>query len=475
MNSEEYLGYDAVGLAELVARGDTKPNELLDAAMARMAQVNPTLNAVVQTFEPAAREAIADGLPHGPFAGVPFLIKDITLQVRGEPTTAGSKMFANAIAECDSALVSAYRRSGFVFFGKTNTPEFALLGITEPDLYGATLNPWNLERTCGGSSGGAASAVAAGIVPAATASDGGGSIRIPASCCGLFGLKPSRGRVSMAPQGEGWGGLTCLHALTRSVRDSAAILDLSCKPQPGDVYWQAPPSIPFANEVKRDPGRLRIGMLLTNLQGGPIDKEIAEAVADAGRLCESLGHIVEEVKPPVDISGLLPAALTVISASVVNAIDGEVERRGTPLRDGEIEPVSRMIYEQGKSFTARDYLKAVQSLHRISRLTAPFFETYDVMLLSTLGRLPIPAGMLRGADVDLGVLVAKFADYGPNTQLFNVTGQPAMSVPLAWSADGTPIGIQFAGRAGDEATLFRLAGQLETARPWFARRPPELQ
>jgi amidase len=475
MNSEEYSSYDAFGLAELVAGGDVKPSELLDAALARLSQVNPTLNAVVRTFEPAAREAVGDGLAHGPFAGVPFLIKDITLQVRGEPTTAGSRMFANAVAERDSALVAAYRRAGFVFFGKTNTPEFALLGITEPDLFGATLNPWNLERTCGGSSGGSASAVAAGIVPAASASDGGGSIRIPAACCGLFGMKPSRGRVSMAPQGEGWGGLTCLHALTRTVRDSAAILDLSCGPQPGDVYWRERPLTPFASEAKRDPGCLRIGMLPTNLQGGPIDDEIAAAVAEAGRLCESMGHIVEEVKPPVDLSALMPAALTVIATSVVNTVDAEVERRGTPLRDGEIEPVSRMLYENGKSSSARDYLRAVQAMHRISRLAAPFFETYDVMLLSTLGRLPISVGLLRDGNVDFGSLVAKFADYGPNTQLFNVTGQPAMSMPLAWSADGTPIGIQFAGRAGDEATLFRLAGQLETARPWIARRPPELQ
>ncbi len=216
-------------------------------------------------------------------------------------------------------------------------------------------------------------------------------------------------------------------------------------------------------------------MLLTNLQGGPVENEIAAAVAEVGQLCESLGHIVEEVKPPVDVSALLPAALTVISTSVVNMVDGEIERRGTPLRDGEIEPVSRMIYEKGKAFAARDYLKAIQTLHRISRLAAPFFETYDVMLLSTLGRLPLPTGLLRGANVNLDALVATFADYGPNTQLFNVTGQPAMSVPLAWSADGTPIGIQFAGHAGDEATLFRLAGQLERARPWMTRRPPELQ
>jgi amidase len=288
-------------------------------------------------------------------------------------------------------------------------------------------------------------------------------------------MKPSRGRVSMAPQGEGWGGLTCLHAVTRSVRDSAAILDASCEPQPGDVYWREPPATPFANEVKRAPGRLRIGMLLTNLQGGPVDSEIAAAVVEVGRFCESLGHVVEEVKPLAEIAALLPAALTVIATSVVNMIDSEIDRRGTPLQDGEIEHVSRLLYEKGKAFTARDYLRSIQTLHRIMRLTAPFFETYDAMLLSTLGRLPLPIGLLSGSNVDLDSLVTTFSDYGPNTQLFNVTGQPAMSVPLAWSKDGTPIGIQFAGRAGDEATLFRLAGQLESARPWKMRRPPEHQ
>jgi amidase len=278
----------------------------------------------------------------------------------------------------------------------------------------------------------------------------------------------------MAPQGEGWGGLTCLHALTRSVRDSAALLDLSCEPQPGDIYWRERPPTSFANEVGRDPGRLRIGMLAVNLAGGAIDAEIAAAVADAGRLCASLGHIVEEVRPPVDISPLTSAAVKVIATSVVNAIDGEVERRGSPLRDGEIENATRSIYETGKALTARDYLKAIQTLHAITRSVAPFFETYDAMLLSTLGRLPLPVGLLKGSDVKLESLVAKFYDYGPNTQLFNVTGQPAMSVPLARSTDGTPIGIQFAGRPGAEATLFRLAAQLEAALPWAPRRPAEI-
>ncbi len=474
MNAAEYQSLDAVGLADLVARREVSAGEVLDAAMARLHQVNPKINAVILDREAEARAAIAEGLPAGPFAGVPFLIKDITTQMRGAPTTSGSRVFAHDVAPADSALVALYRKAGFVLFGKTNTPEFALVGITEPELFGATLNPWSLGRTCGGSSGGAAAAVAAGIAPAAQASDGGGSIRIPASCCGLFGLKTSRGRVSMAPLGESWGGLSVLHAETRSVRDSAAILDISCAPQPGDPYFIAPPATPFAAEVGRDPGKLRIGMLLCNLLGGPLEGEVADAVAEAGRLCESLGHTVEEVRPPTDLSALTPAALTIIATAVVNSLDTEAERRGRPIAQDEVEWVTWTLYEQGKAFTARQYLQAVRATHAMARATAPFFERYDMMLLSTLGRLPLPIGLLNDGPGDLDALVAKFYDFGPNTQLFNVTGQPAMSTPLAWSREDIPIGIQFAGRFGDEATLLRLAGQLEQARPWAARRPPEI-
>ncbi|HEY1836686.1 MAG TPA: amidase [Rhizomicrobium sp.] len=474
MKTSEYLAQDAVGLANLVARGEVSASEVLDAAMARLNAVNPTLNAVVRVLEEQARSAIQSGLPSGPFTGVPFVIKDITTQMRGVPTTAGSRLFANAVAENDSALIASYRRAGFVLFGKTNTPEFGLVGITEPDLYGATLNPWNLERTCGGSSGGAASAVAGGIVPAAQASDGGGSIRIPASCCGLFGFKPSRGRVSMAPLGEGWGGLTVLHAETRTVRDSAAILDISCQPQPGDIYSLAPPATPFAQEVGRDPGKLRIGFLPTNLYGGAMDEAVAAGVREAAHLCERLGHHVEEVMPPIDIRDMATAVLVVIATAVVNSLETEAERRGRPIAHGEVERVTRTLYEQGKSHTALQYQRALQQLHTMARRTAPFFEKYDVMLLSTLGRLPLPVGLLKNGDEDLAELTTRFYDYGPNTQLFNVTGQPAMSVPLAWSADNIPIGIQFAGRVGEETTLFRLAGQLEREKPWADRRPPEL-
>jgi amidase len=474
MNVSDYMAQDAVGLADLIARREVSASEVLDAAMARLNAVNPTLNAVVRTLESEARSAIAAGLPQGPFSGVPYLIKDITTQMQGVPTSAGSRLFANAVAQNDSGLIAAYRRAGFVLFGKTNTPEFGLLGITEPDQWGATLNPWNLERTCGGSSGGAASAVAAGIVPAAQASDGGGSIRIPASCCGLFGLKPSRGRVSMAPGGEGWGGLTVLHAETRTVRDSAAILDASCQPVPGDIYFTAPPAMPFAQEVGREPGKLRIGFLSTNLYGGEMDSEIVAGVRGAARLCEKLGHDVEEVKPPVDISELTSAAMTVISVAVLNTLETEAERRGRPVADGEIERITRSVYETGKSITALQYARAVQTLHALSRRTGPFFQKYDILLLATLGRLPLKVGAVKNTDADLAALTKKFYDYGPNTQLFNITGQPAMSVPLAWASDGTPIGIQFVGRFAEEATLFRLAGQLERAAPWAQRRPPEL-
>jgi len=471
MQVSEYLKYDAVGLAELVARRDVSPAELLDAALARMNEVNPVINAVVRTLEPQARAAIEKGVPPGPFAGVPYLLKDVTTQLAGEITTSGSRLFANARALDDSALVAAYKRAGFVIFGKTNTPEFGLVGLTEPELWGPTLNPWNLDRTCGGSSGGAASAVAAGIVPAAQASDGGGSIRIPASCCGLFGFKPSRGRVSMAPQGEGWAGLTVLHAVTHSVRDSAAILDASCQPVAGDPYHLAPPQIAFREEVKRDPGKLRIGMLAYNLNDTVQDPQCTAAVRETAKLCETLGHTVEEAKFPAGLKDLLDTAMTIIGATVAFNLQREADRRGRAISDDEIEPLSRIVWERGKAVTGVQYAQAIQAMHNAGRIAAKWMEPYDVLLLSTMGTLPIPTGLLKNVAADIEQLSAKHANYAPNTHVFNVTGQPAMSLPLAMSSEGFPIGVQFAGRAGEEALLFRLAGQIETARPWAARKP----
>ncbi len=472
MRQDEYQRYDAVGLAELVRSRDVSPTELLDTALARVAEVNPALNAVIMTLGQNARNAIHEGLPNGPFRGVPFLLKDVTTRLAGAATTSGSRVFLDNVAPIDSALVADYKRAGFVIFGKTNTPEFALTGVTEPDLYGTTLNPWNSKVTCGGSSGGAAAAVASGIVPAAQASDGGGSIRIPAACCGLFGLKPSRGRVSMSPIGEGWGGLTTLHAITRSVRDSAAILDASCRVEAGDPYWLGAPTTPYAQEVKREPGKLAIGMVTCNLYGRPLTPPCASALVDAAKLCESLGHSVQEIAPPPGLEGMTDLMMALAGTAVAVTLENEVTRRGRPISEGEIEPLTRLVYERAKTISATQYVQAVQAMHAIGRRTVEWMGKFDVMLTTTLGMMPIPVGTVKEFLTDLSALVAKLHDFGPNTPLFNVSGQPAMSVPLTWSDDGIPIGIQFVGRPADEATLFRLAAQLERARPWFDRRPP---
>ena len=463
-----------MGHSQLIAQRDVTPSELLDAALARQAAVNPTLNAVVQTFDDKARAAIAAGLPQGPLSGVPFLLKDVTTQLEGVVTTGGSRVF-NTPAATDSALVAAYKRAGLVIYGKTNTPEFGLMGITEPARYGATLNPWNLDLTCGGSSGGAASAVAAGIVPVAQASDGGGSIRIPSSCCGVFGLKPSRGRVSMAPQGEGWGGMTCLHVISRSVRDSAAALDASCRPVTGDLYWLPPPATPFQQEVGREPRKLRIGLLTTTVYGTALEPPVAQGLRDAAKLCESLGHAIEEVTTPPGIEALIPAAGVIMNAWMALNLNREAKRRGHPIDEaGEIEEVTRILYNRSKAHSANDYVDATATMHTLVRQVAAWWGELDVLLLSTLGTLPIPVHMLKNGIGDIEALTKRFYNYGPNTQLFNMTGQPAMSVPLHWSPEDVPVGVQFAARVGDEATLFRLAGQLERAKPWAQRRPPAI-
>jgi Asp-tRNA(Asn)/Glu-tRNA(Gln) amidotransferase A subunit family amidase len=465
MDFADYRRRDAVGLAELVAGRQVSAAELLDAALARMAEVNPKINAVTQAFPDRARGEAAAG---GPLAGVPFLLKDLGAALAGTPTTSGSRLFADAVAPADSALTRLYREAGLAIFGKTNTPEFGLWPFTEGHHLGVCRNPWDLGRTPGGSSGGAAAAVAAGVVPAAHASDGGGSIRTPAACCGLFGMKPSRGRVSFAPMGEGWGGASVQHAVTRSVRDSAVLLDIACIPQTGDPYFLAPPEIPYAEHARRDPGRLRIGFTTDALQSDALDPECAEAVRDTARLLEGLGHSVEEVKVPGDLAAMQAAAGLVIAAAVAATLDAEAARRGRPVAEGEIEPLTFATYRRGQGVSGAQYVQAIATLHAFGRACSALFETCDVLLLSTLGEPPIPIGHVTE---DVRQIAERLFRFMPNTQAFNNTGQPAMTVPLAWSASGLPIGMQFVGRMGDEATLFRLAGQLEQAKPWFDRVP----
>ncbi|MCM8729802.1 amidase [Hephaestia sp. GCM10023244] len=473
MNFDDYRQYDAVGLAALVRTRQVSPDELLDAALARAAAVNPTLNALIEDLEADARAAIADGLPDGALRGVPFPIKDITVKMKGIATGAGSRLFRGRAYDYDSELIASYRRAGLTLFAKTNTPEFGLATVTEPVARGITRNPWSLGHTCGGSSGGAAAAVAAGIVPAAHASDGGGSIRTPASCCALFGLKPSRGRISIAPDADGWGGLAVQHALTRSVRDSALLLDLCSGPRPGDLYAAAEPERPFFSEVGRDPGTLRIGYTTRALIHGTLDPECVAGVMHAARLCETLGHEVEEAVLDVDFVGLAVAANTTVCTSVAATLEAEAAARGRPIDEDEVERLTWSIYEEYKGKSASEYVLAQQTINTIVRRFAAAMARYDVLLLANNGSPPVAVGSIDTNAGDLSDYGERLYRFIPNTQPFNVAGMPAMSVPLHWSAGGLPVGVQFAAPAGHEAVLLRLAAQLEAAQPWFDRTPTE--
>ncbi|HTO71123.1 MAG TPA: amidase [Myxococcota bacterium] len=468
----EYESYDALGLAELVRKGDVTPAELLDAALARVSARDHELRAVNMDFEPLARRALAAGLPDGPFRGVPFLLKDLHAQVAGERLTFGSRLFANFVSDTDSELVVRYRRAGLVVFGRTASPELGLTATTESALFGDTHNPWSLGRTPGGSSGGASAAVAAGILPAAHASDGGGSIRIPASCCGLFGMKPTRARVPMGPHaGEGWGGMSTAHAVTRSVRDSAALLDATQGPDLGAPYHAPAPHRPYLEEVSEAPGALHIAVQTTTFNGAPTDPECAAVALDAAKLCESLGHRVEGATLKIDREALARATQVLIGANVQATTEPAAAALGRPLGPELVEPVTLAIVEAARSATAADYAKAVRTIHAVGRAVETFFTRFDVLLTPTMAMQPARLGELALSNAPGAAYGEKLARCVGYTSLFNSSGNPAMSVPLGTASDGLPLGVQFAARFGDEATLFRLAGQLERARPWAHRRP----
>jgi amidase len=475
MGFADYERYDGLGLAGLVRGGEVKAEEMLEAAIERVDALNPALNAVVTRLYDQARAALAAGLPAGPFTGVPYALKDLGALYTGAVTSYGSRLFAGAVADHDSEYTVRLKRAGLVILAKTNTPEMGLAPSTEPRLFGPTRNPWNRAHSAGGSSGGSAAAVAGGMLPMAHATDGGGSIRIPASCCGLFGLKPTRARNPMGPDaGEGWGGASVGHAVTRSVRDSAALLDVTAGPDVGDPYWAPPPAGPFLDEVGRPPGRLRIALATASWNGAPVDPECAAAATDAARLCESLGHHVEEARPDYNHEALGQATRIIIGANVRAALDVGAKARGRAVEAGDVERVTWEFAALGASHTAADYARSIGVVHRTGRAVARFFTRHDIILSPTMCRPPFPLGVLdmSSADAD-AYLAAVLASIG-FTSLFNSSGNPAMSVPLAWSRSGLPIGIQFAAPFGGEALLFRLAGQLEAARPWAARRPTNL-
>ena len=463
---------DGLGLAELVRRREVSAKELLDTAIARVEAVNPKVNAVVTRMYDAARGVIAAGLPNGPFTGVPYLLKDLGVLYTGVVTSAGSRAFADAVADHDSEITVRLKRAGLVIFGKTNTPELGISPSTEPRLFGPTRNPWSLGHSAGGSSGGAAAAVATGMVPMAHATDGGGSIRIPASCCGLFGLKPTRARNPMGPDvGEGWSGASVGHAVTRSVRDSAALLDATSGPDVGDPYWAPPPAGPFLAEVGRDPGHLRIALTTMPWNGKPVDPQCADAARAAARLCEQLGHHVEEARPEIDAEALTNASRVIVSASVRNALDLRGIARGRPVTESEVERVTWLRAQDATAFTAADYARSVLVVHRIGRVVGRFFTRYDILLTPTMACTPYPLGVIDMSTDNLEAFYDAVLRGIAFTSLFNSSGNPAMSAPLAWSREGLPIGVQFVAPFGDEARLFRLGAQLETAQPWANRRP----
>jgi amidase len=464
---------DGLGLAELVRRKEVSPAEVLEATLTRIEARNPAINAVITRLDDQAHATIAAGLPAGPFTGVPYLLKDLGVLYTGAVTAYGSRLFVENVADHDSELTARLKRAGLVVVGKSNTPEMGLCPSTEPRLFGATRNPWKLDHSAGGSSGGAAAAVAAGMLPMAHATDGGGSIRIPASCCGLFGLKPTRARNPMGPDaGEGWGGASVGHAVTWSVRDSAALLDATSGPDVGDPYWAPPPAGSFLGEVGRDPHRLRIALTTRPWHDSTVDPECAAATHAAATLCASLGHFVEEARPEIDEAAWRHATRVIVAANVTFVLEARAAALGRPLTEDDVE---RMTWERvvdGRRMSAADYARSIAVVHRVGRQVARFLQRYDVLLTPTMCQPPHPLGVLDMSTRDPDAyLAAVFASIG-FTSLFNSSGNPAMTVPLAMSSAGLPLGVQFAARFGDEATLFRLGAQLEAAQPWADRRPP---
>ncbi|QOV95988.1 amidase [Novosphingobium sp. ES2-1] len=464
--------HDSLGLAELVRMRKVSASELLEAAIARAEALNPQLNFMAQKHYDYARKAIAAGLPQGPFSGVPWLLKDLNTYIAGEVTENGSRLYKGQRASVTSELVRRIERAGFVIFGKTTTPEFGLTGTTESVLTGPTRNPWNRERIAGGSSGGAAAAVAAGVIPAAHATDGGGSIRIPASACGLFGLKPSRGRVPMGPlRTEGWGGMSVHHAVSRTVRDSAAILDATHGVEPGSRYSAPTPERPFLREVGRDPGKLRIALMLSPYSGAPVDPQVVEATKAAARLLESLGHHVEEAAPKIDMAAIGASSFALMASSVAADCVDRAKALGIELGPDVLERTTLDFVAMGKSYTGMDFARGNNAYQAAAVTIAQFMERWDVILSPTLSAPPLPLGRI-GLDtgrsmMDWGREVGTFTAF---TGIYNGTGQPSMSLPLAMSQDGLPIGIMVTGRFGEEGLLFQLAGQVERAAPWAGRR-----
>ncbi len=489
----EYSKYDGLGLAELVRKKEISPLELVEEAVRRIEAHNPRLNAVVTKLYETARDDAKKPLSNGPFAGVPFLVKDLFATVAGVPTSNGNRLLRNIHAREDSEIVKRWRAAGLIILGKTNTPEFGLTPYTEPGAFGPTYNPWDLTRTPGGSSGGSGAAVAARLVPIASASDGGGSIRIPASACGIFGLKPTRARTPNGPEvGEIWHGFAIEHALTRSVRDSAALLDAAQGPDIGAPYHAPPRTGRFLDEVSVQPGKLRIAVTCKPMLGKNVHPHVLDGFEATAKLLEKLGHSLTEAAPPVDGERFSVAFLTILAAELRADIEEAACAAETNVSIKDFDLATFGLGMLGKAFSGKDYAAASRYLQTSARKVAHFFEGYDLLLTPTLSQPPVKTGSLQPVGLKrllIGLLgrldwgrVIKWLglidqiagetfEFIPWTPVFNVTGQPAMSVPLFWSEEKLPIGMHFVSKFGDEATLLRLAGQLEKEAPWAEKAP----
>jgi amidase len=474
MAFNEYCSFDSLALGRMVRERKVTPAELMDAAISRAEKHNAKLNAIVfKDYDRAHATAHAYKPGAAAFAGVPLLLKDIMGDCAGMPTRSACAFVPATPMPADSELVARYKRAGFIPFAKTNAPELGIPPVTESRLYGPAHNPWNLEQTPGGSSGGSAAAVAAGIVPVAHGNDGGGSIRIPAACCGLVGLKPTRGRNSLAPNlGDVLGGFIVEHVLSRTVRDSAAALDATAGPMPGDPYFPTPHPRAYLLEASTPPKRLRIAFSTTNPLGGAIHPDCIEATQRAAKLCAELGHEVEEPTPQLNYQMLAKLFETVYSAGVALSIEATRMLTGAEPTPEKFQTFTWNMYERGRNVSASQYLIAQALLQQASRQFAAFFESHDLLLTPTLGLPPLRIGAIDFMSPATTLLDETMTNFAVACPVYNITGQPAISLPLHWNREGLPIGVMFGARYGDEATLIQLAGQLEQAQPWISRHPP---
>ena len=472
LTRQEWEAQDAMGIAALIKSGEINAREAVETAIARIEQLNPVLNAVVYKAFDSALELASRQKPSGPFAGVPYLLKDLNAPAQGLPLTNGSRLLAQAPAPFDSSMVARLRAAGFLILGRTNSPEFGLNISTEPAAYGPTRNPWQLDRIAGGSSGGSAAAVSSGMVPAAHATDSGGSIRIPAACNGLVGLKPSRGLNPAGPhRAQANEGISHENLISRSVRDTAAILDVTSGPDAGAPYFFCKPPIGFLKAMQQRGKPLRIALMTKTFSGEEICADAREGVHRTGSLLVEMGHHVEEAFPQFDYELIQKSIFNLLFANLAAGVADFEQQRGSPAAEDELEPLSRAALERGRTMTLPEYLAAVAQLNRQVRRIGSFFEAQDVLVTPVLATDLPELGCLPTHGTDVDGHIERLLRIAPFALPFNGTGQPAISLPMHWTGSGLPVGIQFVGRLGQDATLLHLAAGLEEARNWFDRRP----